>query len=333
MIFKLRQQIVRGFASRVAVLLEPGASADTAAPINKHVVTAARRVSEDVIGIALDPATAKACSALPFNKIVFVEGQQQLDMRLAENACNALKNVDNQLKPDYWMAAHSPYGKNIIPRLSAMLSIPCISDITAVHDGGREFERPIYAGNAVARVKCDAPKKAITIRGTSFEAAIMENEKTAKMETIKADINGDDRVQFVSVTKSDQKARPDLGSARVIISGGRAFKNKEDFDKLLNALADVIPGAAIGASRAAVDAGLAPNDLQIGQTGKVVAPALYIAFGISGAIQHVAGMKDAKVIVAVNKDGDCPIFGLADYGLVGDLYKILPELTDKISKL
>jgi electron transfer flavoprotein alpha subunit len=193
-------------------------------------------------------------------------------------------------------------------------------------------ERPIYAGNAIAHVQCDAPKKAITIRGTAFNP--MPEQGTAPIKDILVSIDADERVKFVSITSGeDASTRPDLGSARVIVSGGRAFKNKEDFDRLLVALADAIPGAAIGASRAAVDSGLAPNDFQVGQTGKVVAPALYIAVGISGAIQHIAGMKDSKVIVAINKDGDCPIFSIADYGLVGDLYKIIPELTEKIRSL
>lgn len=322
-----RQQI-RGL--RVAVLLEPHGDSTKFAPINKHVLGAARRFGEEVVGVALDQNTANACSTLPLSKIVYCE--TQMDTRLAENACNALVEVDKHVNPDYWISAHSPFGKNILPRLSALLTIPCISDITSVHDKGQVLERPIYAGNALARVKCDAPKKAITIRGTSFEPEDPKQEKTT-VEALKISSGSDDRVEFVSVEKSDQKARPDLGSARVIISGGRAFKTKEDFDKHLNALADVIPGSAIGASRAAVDSGLAPNDLQIGQTGKVVAPALYIAVGISGAIQHVAGMKDSKVIVSINKDGDCPINSIADYSLVGDLYTILPELTAKIAKL
>lgn len=349
--FKLwRQQIVRGYANGkgiVAVLLEPGAEGGTIAPINRNVVSAARRIGDTIVGITLDPAMAEAAKkSLPLSKIVVCEAPGN-DMRLAENACNALQQADKHVKPDFWMSAHSPYGKNILPRLSAVLKMPCISDITGVHDG-EEYERPIYAGNAIARVKCDAPKKAITIRGTSFEASpdletnhhhnnnINNNNGNAnesEIETIKADIKADDRIEFVSVSKTDQKARPDLGSARVIISGGRAFKSKDDFDRLLNALADVIPGSAIGASRAAVDSGLAPNDLQIGQTGKVVAPSLYIAIGISGAIQHVAGMKDSKVIVALNKDGDCPMVSIADYTLTGDIYKLLPELTEKIATL
>ena len=213
----------------------------------------------------------------------------------------------------------STTGKNFMPRVAALLDVPQISEIINVIDSNT-FERPIYAGNAIQTVKSLSDKKIITVRAPSFQA--VENQDPATVENIQ---NSEDKnlSEYISeeLTKSD---RPELTAAKIIISGGRGMQNGENF-VLLEGVADKL-GAALGASRAAVDAGFVPNDYQVGQTGKVVAPELYIAVGISGAIQHLAGMKDSKVIVAINKDEEAPIFQVADYGLVADLFKAIPDL-------
>ncbi|WP_341249815.1 electron transfer flavoprotein subunit alpha/FixB family protein [Cupriavidus pauculus] len=213
-------------------------------------------------------------------------------------------------------------GKNVAPRVAAKLDVAQISDITKV-DGPDTFERPIYAGNAIATVQSGDATKVITVRGTGFDAASATGGAAA-VETVAA-VADSGKSSFVGseIVKSD---RPELTAAKIIVSGGRALGSEEKFKEVITPLADKL-GAAIGASRAAVDAGYAPNDLQVGQTGKIVAPQLYIACGISGAIQHLAGMKDSKVIVAINKDPEAPIFSVADYGLEADLFAAVPEMT------
>jgi electron transfer flavoprotein alpha subunit len=244
----------------------------------------------------------------------------------AHPLAEALAALVVSLAPGYShiLAAATTTGKNFMPRVAALLDVAQISDIIAV-ESSDTFVRPIYAGNALATVQSSDPIKVITVRTTGFDAAKAEGG-SASVDNLQAVADpGLSRLVGQELTKS---ARPELTSARVIVSGGRGMGNGENF-KILEALADKL-GAAVGASRAAVDSGFVPNDYQVGQTGKVVAPELYIAVGISGAIQHLAGMKDSKVIVAINKDAEAPIFQVADYGLVADLFQAVPELTSKL---
>ena len=242
---------------------------------------------------------------------------------LAENLAGLI--VPLMVNYDALLCNATSNGKNVAPRVAALLDVMQVSDIIAV-EGERTFKRPIYAGNAIATVESSDPKLVITVRGTSFDKAATEGGSAPIDEVSGA---GDAGLSSFVGCETQESERPELTSAKVIVSGGRALKDAVTFEQLIVPLADKL-GAAIGASRAAVDAGYVPNDYQVGQTGKIVAPELYIAIGISGAIQHLAGMKESKTIVAINKDGDAPIFQVADLGLVGDLFQIVPELTAKL---
>ena len=237
--------------------------------------------------------------------------------------------VENIKKGGYThvIAGHTAFGKNLMPRVAALLDSQQISDVTSI-ENENTFVRPIYAGNAIATVESSDSVKIVTIRGTAFPAAEVATGSATVEDGV--DPKADSPTEWVSedLATSD---RPDLATAGKVVSGGRGLKSKEEFDKIMLPLADAL-GAAVGASRAAVDSGYADNSLQVGQTGKVVAPQLYMAVGISGAIQHLAGMKDSKVIAAINKDADAPIFQIADVGLVGDLFDKVPELTKKLQQ-
>jgi electron transfer flavoprotein alpha subunit len=253
-------------------------------------------------------------------KVIHVEGPTYAH-RLAEPLTDLILGMAGPY--EHLVFPGTTTGKNVAPRLAALLDVMVVSEVTGVL-GPDTFERPIYAGNAVQTVKSTDPKKVLTVRGAAFEAT--GEQAPAPIETAAA--AADPALSSWVEDKVAASDRPELASARIVVSGGRGVGSEENF-RIIEALADKL-GAAVGASRAAVDSGFAPNDWQVGQTGKVVAPELYVAVGISGAIQHLAGMKDSKVIVAINKDEEAPIFQVADYGLVGDLFKLVPELTDKL---
>ncbi|EBO7123160.1 FAD-binding protein [Salmonella enterica] len=304
---------------------------NTLLPSTLSTITAAKAINSDIdilmLGYGIESIAVKA-SHIQGISTVFVADSPLFEHLLAENVEKQISYFLNSGKNHYQsiLFPASSFGKNCAPRLAAKLDVSQISDITRVIDQ-HTFERPIYAGNAIATVHSDDEYKVITVRPTSFAAAVAEDEGKAPIEFTEV-VLGSDQVKFISqhVNKSN---RPDLQSARVVVSGGRGVGSAQAFKELVDNLADKL-GAAVGASRAAVDAGYAPNDYQIGQTGKIVAPQLYIALGISGAIQHLAGMKESGVIVTINKDPDAPIFSIADYGLVADIFKAVPELIDKL---
>ena len=276
-----------------------------------------------LIGPEAAGAGADAASIAGVSKVL-IAADAGLEHELAEAVAPLLvKLMDGY---DALLASSTTTGRNVAPRVAALLDVMQISDILSV-EGGDTFTRPIYAGNAIATVRSTDAKKVATVRGTAFTKA-ERGSGSATIEQVDASGATNDKSRFVSMDASVSE-RPELTSAKIIVSGGRALGSNEAFHQYIDPLADKL-GAAVGASRAAVDAGYAPNDYQVGQTGKIVAPELYVAIGISGAIQHLAGMKDSKVIVAINKDEEAPIFQVADVGLVGDLFKLLPELTEKL---
>ena len=290
-----------------------------------NTVTAASEIGGDIsvlVAGSNSSTVAEQASSIAGIKSVIHVDDPLYENFLAEDLGNLVVAVADGF--NYILAPATTFGKNFLPRVAAKLDVQQISDIISVEDGNT-FKRPIYAGSCIATVKSSDSVKVITVRTTAFDASLMSDE-TATVDS-GTPVDSLNNSSFVSdeIAESD---RPELTAAEVIVSGGRALGSSENF-KIIEELADKL-GAAVGASRAAVDAGYVPNDYQVGQTGKIVAPSLYIAIGISGAIQHLAGMKDSKVIVAINKDEDAPIFQIADYGLVGDLFEAVPELTNSV---
>jgi electron transfer flavoprotein alpha subunit len=289
------------------------------------VVTAASKLGEVhllVAGQGVDSVATEAAKIAGVGK-VHVADDAAYAHALAENVAPLVVSLMDS--HDAFLAPATSNGKNIAPRVAALLDVMQISDILSV-ESEDTFTRPIYAGNAIATVQTKDAKKVITVRGTAFEKA----ETSGGSGTIeKVAATGDTGVSTYVGSEIAKLERPELTSAKIIVSGGRALASADNFHSVIEPLADKL-GAAVGASRAAVDAGYVPNDYQVGQTGKIVAPEVYLAIGISGAIQHLAGMKDSKTIIAINKDEDAPIFQVADIGLVGDLFKIVPELTEKL---
>ena len=289
-------------------------------PVTLNVIAAAKKLGGDLdvlVAGAGCKSVADQAAAIGGVKKVLLADNAAYGHQLAENV--ALLVVEVGKNYSHVLTGHTTAGKNFLPRVAALLNVAQISDIIAV-EGQDTFKRPIYAGNGIATIKSNDPIKVLSVRGTAFDPAAATGG-SASIEALSS-VHDAGLSSFVSeqIVKSE---RPELTAAKVVISGGRGMQNGENF-KLLDGIADKL-GAAVGASRAAVDAGFVPNDMQVGQTGKIVAPDLYIAVGISGAIQHLAGMKDSKVIVAINKDEDAPIFQVADYGLVADLFQAIPE--------
>ncbi|MGY4394976.1 electron transfer flavoprotein alpha subunit [Sphingomonas sp. UYAg733] len=289
------------------------------------VVTAASQLGEVhllVAGQGVDGVAAEAAKIAGVGK-VHVADDAAYAHALAENVAPLV--VALMADHDAFLVPATSNGKNIAPRVAALLDVMQISDILSV-ESEDTFTRPIYAGNAIATVQSKDTKKVISVRGTAFEKAATSGGSGTIEKVASTGDAGKSTYVGSEIAKSE---RPELTSAKIIVSGGRALQNAENFHSIIEPLADKL-GAGVGASRAAVDAGYVPNDYQVGQTGKIVAPEVYIAIGISGAIQHLAGMKDSKTIIAINKDEDAPIFQVADIGLVGDLFKIVPELTEKL---
>ncbi len=309
--------------SKVLVLVEHDNASVKDATL--AAVTAAGQLGEVtalVAGSNCDAAAQAAAQIAGVAKVLKAD-DASLGNALAENVAPLVAGL--MADYDAFVAPATTTGKNVAPRVAALLDVMQISDILSV-EGPKTFTRPIYAGNAIATVESSDAKLVITVRGTAFAKAAPTGGSAA-VEAVSA--NGDSGLSTCVSAEIAKSERPELTSAKIIVSGGRALKDAATFEQVITPLADKL-GAGIGASRAAVDAGYVPNDYQVGQTGKIVAPEVYIAVGISGAIQHLAGMKDSKTIIAINKDEDAPIFQVADIGLVGDLFTLVPELTGKL---
>ncbi len=296
-------------------------------PQTHQVITGAKKLTDAVtvmvLGHDCQAVTKQAAKISGVSKVIELSNEAFTHLTAEDAATTIREYTDNY---DAIVAPASTFGKNLMPRLAALCDVACISDVIEVIDN-ETFKRPIYAGNIIETVKSLDDTKVLTFRATAFDKAEV-GDTEATIDALNVSLS-EKTVEFISLQES-QSDRPELTSASVVVSGGRALQSEENF-KLIEELADCL-GAAVGASRAAVDAGYVANDYQVGQTGKVVAPELYIAVGISGAIQHVAGMKDSKVIVAINKDEDAPIFQIANYGLKGDLFKLIPELIEKLKR-
>ncbi|MBP8169760.1 MAG: FAD-binding protein [Azonexus sp.] len=307
----------------ILVIAEHDQQSLKAATLN--TVTAAQKIGGDIhILVAGSACNAAAEQAVTLQGVTLVKvaDAAHYQSQTAENLTALI--IAHAAGYSHILAPATTFGKNLLPRVAALLDVGQISEITGV-ESADTFVRPIYAGNALATVKSADSIKVITVRTTAFDA--VDTGNTAKIESISpAADTAQSTLTHRELTKSE---RPELGAAKIIVSGGRGLGSGENYHTLLEPLADKL-GAALGASRAAVDAGFVPNDYQVGQTGKIVAPQLYLAVGISGAIQHLAGMKESKVIVAINKDPDAPIFQVADYGLVGDLFEVVPQLVNAL---
>ncbi|MDI1485275.1 MAG: Electron transfer flavoprotein alpha-subunit [Ramalina farinacea] len=320
-----RQSALARLLSSLAVLEQRDGQLNHA---SLSAVTAAQKIGGSITGIvagsSIKPVAEAAAKVKGIEKIIMVDNAAY-DKGLPENYAPLLAANIKKEGFTHVFAGHSAFGKNMMPRVAALLDVQQISDIIEIQSEDT-FVRPIYAGNAILTVQSSDNIKLVTVRGTAFAAAEAEGGSAEVVEGV------DPKVEITTEWVSEdlaQSDRPELASAKRVVSGGRGLKSKEQFDQIIPPLADAL-GAAIGASRAAVDSGFADNSLQVGQTGKNVAPELYLCAGISGAIQHLAGMKDSKVIAAINKDADAPIFQVADVGLVGDLFEKVPELTEKL---
>jgi len=325
-------QVVRGlqngrFASTL-VLAEH--NDEKLSPLTLNAITAAKKLGKEISVLVVGEKSeniAKEAAKFPDVKNVLFAQNPKLAHQLPERVAEVILAAQKKFNFSHVIAGASANSRGVLPRVAAKLDVSPISEVIEIH-GEDTFSRPTYAGNAIAKVKSKAAVKVLTVRATAFEPAQSTGGNATVEAAPDATLNTDGS-EFVSQELSKSE-RPDLGSAKIVVSGGRGLKSGENF-KILYELADKL-GAAVGASRAAVDAGYVPNDMQVGQTGKIVAPQLYIAVGISGAIQHLAGMKDSKVIVAINKDKEAPIFQVADFGLEADLFKAVPELTAELSK-
>lgn len=324
----------RSFASSTARLdtltLLESAGAGKLSPGSLSAITAAGQLGLPVVGVIAGPGgesiSSQAKTIAGVSKIIHLQGDQY-DHYLGEELAPALKQIlESSSDFTHFLTASSAVGKSVLPRIGAIMDLQPVSDIIKIEDP-TTFVRPIYAGNALATVKCNESVVLGSIRPSAFAPAAI-GESSVEIELFSATVESGNRTEFVKEDLMTSE-RPELGSAPRVISGGRGLKDKETFDKLIDPLAMKL-NAAVGASRAAVDSGFCDNSLQVGQTGKIVAPELYVAIGISGAIQHLAGMKDAKTIVAINKDPEAAIFNVADLGLVADLNEVVPELTEKL---
>ncbi|KAL3851237.1 hypothetical protein ACJIZ3_013119 [Penstemon smallii] len=338
--FRKRSFANRSLSTRTLILAEHEGGSVKASSLS--AVEAAKFLGEDNSvslllagsGPSLEEAASHAASCHPSISQVLLADSDKFTYPLAEPWAKLVHVVQQKGRYSHIIAGSGSFGKNILPRAAALLDVSPITDVTEI-SGSHLFVRPIYAGNALCTVRYTGSDPCLlTIRSTSFPWVSITSRSDSNAALIeKVDLSTfseDDAIgksKYISLSSQDTE-RPDLGNARVVITGGRALKSAENFT-MIEKLAEKL-GAAVGATRAAVDAGYVPNELQVGQTGKIVAPELYMAFGVSGAIQHLAGMRDSKVIVAVNKDADAPIFQVADYGIVGDLFKVIPELLEKL---